>query len=104
MGSTWAGRGVCPDCSAASRGTGRDAESACYRRLTTDINVAIGSPDRLTTATQTRRSRAVPQRRENPYIRATWLPRRLTGENSCEWAIWFEARYVEWTRQPSAFD
>ena len=32
---------------------------------------------------------AVP--RETPYIWATWLPRLLTGENSCEWAVWFKA-------------
>ena len=25
--------------------------------------------------------------RDFPYIWATWLPRLLTGENSCEWAI-----------------
>ena len=24
------------------------------------------------------------QRREHPYIWATWLPKLLTGENSCE--------------------
>ena len=46
----------------------------------------------------------MPQLREHPYIWATWLPRLLTGENSCEWAIWFKAHYVEWTRQPSDFD
>ena len=46
----------------------------------------------------------MPQRREHPYIWATWLPRLLTGENSCEWAVWFKAHYVEWTRQPSDFD
>ena len=46
----------------------------------------------------------MPQRREHPYIWTTWLPRLLTGENSCEWAIWFKAHYVEWTRQPSDFD
>ena len=23
----------------------------------------------------------------HPYIWATWLPRLLTGENSCEWAV-----------------
>ena len=46
----------------------------------------------------------MPQRREHPYIWATWLPRLLTGENSCEWAIWFKAHYVEWTKQPSDFD
>ena len=43
-------------------------------------------------------------RREHPYIWATWLPRLLTGENSCEWAVWFKAHYVDWTRQPSDFD
>ena len=42
--------------------------------------------------------------RDFPYIWTTWLPRLLTGENSCEWAIWFKAHYVEWTRQPSDFD
>ncbi len=46
----------------------------------------------------------MPQRREHPYIWATWLPRLLTGENSCEWAVWFKAHYVEWTRQSSDFD
>ena len=46
----------------------------------------------------------MPQRRQHPYIWATWLPRLLTGENSCEWAIWFKAHYVDWTRQPSDFD
>ena len=35
----------------------------------------------------------MPQRREHPYIWATWLPRFLTGENSCEWAVWFKANY-----------
>ena len=43
-------------------------------------------------------------RRDHPYIWATWLPRLLTGENSCEWAIWFKAHYQDWTRQPSNFD
>ena len=46
----------------------------------------------------------MPQRREHPYIWATWLPRLLTGENSCEWAIWFKAHYQDWTKQPSDFD
>ena len=45
---------------------------------------------------------AVP--RETPYIWATWLPRLLTGENSCEWAVWFKAHHQGWTRQPSQFD
>ena len=46
----------------------------------------------------------MPQRREFPYIWATWLPRLLTGENSCEWAIWFKAHYQNWTKHPSDFD
>ena len=44
------------------------------------------------------------QRREHPYIWATWLPRLLTGENSCEWAAWFKAHYQDWTRTPSEFN
>ena len=43
-------------------------------------------------------------RREHPYIWATWLPRLLSGENACEWAVWFKAHYQDWTRQPSDFD
>ena len=43
------------------------------------------------------------QRRQHPYVWATWLPRLLTGENSCEWAIWFKAHYQDWTRTPSEF-
>ena len=46
----------------------------------------------------------MPQRREHPYIWATWLPRILTGEASCEWAIWFKAHYQSWARVPSDFD
>ena len=46
----------------------------------------------------------MPQQREHPYIWATWLPRLLTGENSCEWAIWFKAHHQNWTRIPSDFN
>ena len=42
--------------------------------------------------------------REHPYIWATWLPRLLTGENSCEWAVWFKAHHRDWSRQPSDFN
>ena len=42
--------------------------------------------------------------RQPPYIWATWLPRLLTGERSCEWAIWFKAHYQGWTKQPSDFN
>ena len=46
----------------------------------------------------------MPQRRDHPYIWATWLPRLPTGENSRGWAIWFKAHYANWTRQPSDCD
>ena len=46
----------------------------------------------------------MPQRRENPYIWTTSLPRLLTGECSCEYAAWFKAHHQAWTRQPSDFD
>ena len=44
------------------------------------------------------------QRREHPYLWAAWLPRLLTGENSCEWAIWFKAHHQDWTKVPSDFN
>ena len=46
----------------------------------------------------------MPRQREHPYIWTTWLPRLLTGENSCEWAIWFKAHYQGWDRVPSDFN
>ena len=47
----------------------------------------------------------MPQRREHPpYIWATWLPRLLTGDSSCEWATWFRAHHQNWTREPSDFN
>ena len=46
----------------------------------------------------------MPVRREHPYIWTTWLPRLLTGENSCEWAAWFKAHHQEWDQVPSDFD
>ena len=39
--------------------------------------------------------------RQSPYIWTTWLPRLLTGENSCEWAVWFKAHYRDWAKVPS---
>ena len=48
--------------------------------------------------------RTVPAPRDFPYIWATWLPRLLTGERNCEWAIWFKARHQGWTRKPSDFN
>ena len=42
--------------------------------------------------------------RQFPYIWTTWLPRLLTGENSCEWAIWFKAHHQNWAKVPSDFN
>ena len=42
--------------------------------------------------------------RDFPYIWTTWLPRLLTGENSCEWAIWFKAHHQNWAKTPSDFN
>ena len=45
-------------------------------------------------------------RATGPYMRATWLPRLLSGESSCEWASWFKAQHEgwSWNRMPSDFD
>ena len=40
----------------------------------------------------------------NTLIWATWLLRLLTGEHSCEWAVWFKAHHRNWTRTPSEFN
>ena len=44
------------------------------------------------------------EQRDFPYIWATWLPKLLTGENSCEWAVWFKAHCQGWDRPPSDFN
>ena len=46
----------------------------------------------------------MPVRREHPYIWTTWLPRLLTRENSCEWAIWFKAHHQNWAKVPPDFN
>ena len=46
----------------------------------------------------------MPQQREHLYIWTTWLPRLLTGENSCAWATWFKTHYQDWAKPPSDFD
>lgn len=42
--------------------------------------------------------------RDFPYIWATWLPRLITGESSCEWAIWAKAHFQHWNKPPSDFN
>ena len=61
----------------------------------TEINLTEEHRHQPTSSEQT-----LAQRREHPYIWATWLPRLLIGENSCEWAVWFKAHYQDWTRGP----
>ena len=46
----------------------------------------------------------MPIPRESPYVWATWLPKLLTGDNSCEWAVWLKAHYQDWARMPSDFN
>ena len=46
----------------------------------------------------------MPTQRDFPSIWATWLPKLLTGENSCEWAIWFKAHYRDWAEPPPDFN
>ena len=70
--------------------------TACPRPTTRDTNRLEGIPI-VASAT-------LPVRREQPYIWATWLPRMLTSENSCEWAVWFKAHHQDWTRTPSEFN
>ncbi len=45
-------------------------------------------------------------RANGPYIWVTWLPKLLSGLNSCEWASWFKAQHYSdsWARMPSDFD
>ena len=45
-------------------------------------------------------------RANGPYIWVPWLPKLLSGLNSCEWASWFKAQHYSdsWARMPSDFD
>ena len=45
-------------------------------------------------------------RTNGPYIWATWLPRLISGESSCEWASWFKAQHesFSWLRITSDSD
>ena len=45
-------------------------------------------------------------KRDMPYIWATWLTKLLVGENSCEWAAWFRANHdsKSYSKVPSDFD
>ncbi len=45
---------------------------------------------------------AVP--RDEPYSFLTQLARWMSGERSCEWAVWFQAHWKDFDRVPSDFD
>lgn len=44
------------------------------------------------------------QKRDGIYIWVTWLPKLMTGEMTCEWALWLKANYEYYERIPSDFD
>lgn len=41
---------------------------------------------------------AEPTPREEPYVFLTWLARWMSGERSCEWAVWFQAHWKDFKR------
>ena len=45
-------------------------------------------------------------RRSGPFIWITWLSKLLAGQNECEWAASFKARYEtdSWQKRDSGFD
>ena len=43
-------------------------------------------------------------RRDQPYLYPTWLAKLMSGEISCEWAVWYRVHYKDWARPPSDFD
>lgn len=45
----------------------------------------------------------MPRPRPTPYVWVTWLSSLLSGEASCEWAVWFKAHHF-YNKRPSDFD
>ena len=43
-------------------------------------------------------------KRDGVFVWITWLSRLMAGEQNCEWAIWFKARYEHYDKAPSDFD
>jgi len=43
-------------------------------------------------------------KREFPYIYATWLAPLLSGDNSCEWAVWFKAHFEDYQKLKSKYN
>lgn len=44
---------------------------------------------------------AEPAPRAEPYVFLTWLARWMSGERSCEWAVWFQAHWKDFKRAES---
>lgn len=42
--------------------------------------------------------------RDFPYIYVTWLSALLSGDRSCEWAVWFKAHYQKYPKVVRDFD
>ncbi len=45
---------------------------------------------------------AVP--RSEPYVWLTWLATWMSGEKSCDWAVWFRANWTDYERVADGFD
>ncbi len=43
-------------------------------------------------------------KRDGVFVWITWLSRLMAGEQNCEWASWFKARYEHYDKAPSDFD
>ena len=42
-------------------------------------------------------------RNGNPYVWASWITRLITGEESCQWKLWFKSHHT-YDKTPSDFD
>lgn len=44
------------------------------------------------------------QARDFPYIYITWLSALLSGDRSCEWAVWFRTHFEKYNKVPRDFN
>ncbi|MBK8754647.1 MAG: PD-(D/E)XK nuclease family protein [Candidatus Competibacteraceae bacterium] len=42
-------------------------------------------------------------RNGNPYVWASWITKIITGEESCQWKLWFKSHHT-YDKTPSSFD
>lgn len=38
------------------------------------------------------------ERRDGPYVWLTWLAQWMSGQNTCEWSVWFRANWQDYER------